>query len=114
MRKLADSIYLENIAEVKTILENEPNLIDEKDEHGVLMALLAAKTGNLELVKYIVEYSRASMNIHDDNNKNMLHYAASREAYLLAGIWLRELECHLCLEILIYRHLLRLLIRIIL
>ena len=85
MRKLADSIYLENIAEVKTILENEPNLIDEKDEHGVLMALLAAKTGNLELVKY-----------------------------LLAGIWLRELECHLCLEILIYRHLLRLLIRIIL
>ena len=82
MRKLADSIYLENIAEVKTILENEPNLIDEKDEHGVLMALLAAKTGNLELVKYIVEYSR--------------------------------LECHLCLEILIYRHLLRLLIRIIL
>ena len=36
------------------------------------MALLAAKTGNLELVKYIVEYSRASMNIHDDNNKNML------------------------------------------
>lgn len=40
------------------------------------MALLAAKTGNIELVKYIVEYSRASMNIHDDNNKNMLHYAA--------------------------------------
>ena len=76
MRKLADSIYLENIQEVKSILENEPNLIDEKDEHGVLMALLAAKTGNLELVKYIVEYSRASMNIHDDNNKNMLHYAA--------------------------------------
>ena len=67
MRKLADSIYLENIQEVKSILENEPNLIDEKDEHGVLMALLAAKTGNLELVKYIVEYSRASMNIHDDN-----------------------------------------------
>ena len=111
MRKLADSIYLENIAEVKTILENEPNLIDEKDEHGVLMALLAAKTGNLELVKYIVEYSRASMNIHDDNNNIM---QLCREAYLLAGIWLRELECHLCPEILIYRHLLRLLIRIIL
>lgn len=76
MRKLVDAIYLENIDEVRTILENEPGLIDEKDEHGVLMALLAAKTGNIELVKYIVEYSRASMNIHDDNNKNMLHYAA--------------------------------------
>ena len=76
MRKLVDAIYLENIDEVRTILENEPGLIDEKDEHGVLMALLAAKTGNIKLVKYIVEYSRASMNIHDDNNKNMLHYAA--------------------------------------
>ena len=31
MRKLADSIYLENIQEVKSILEYEPNLIDEKD-----------------------------------------------------------------------------------
>ena len=61
MRKLVDAIYLENIDEVRTILENEPGLIDEKDEHGVLMALLAAKTGNIELVKYIVEYSRASM-----------------------------------------------------
>ena len=55
MRKLVDAIYLENIDEVRTILENEPGLIDEKDEHGVLMALLAAKTGNIELVKYIVE-----------------------------------------------------------
>ncbi len=49
MRKLADSIYLENIAEVKTILENEPNLIDEKDEHGVLMALLALRQVTLSL-----------------------------------------------------------------
>ena len=71
MRKLVDAIYLENIDEVRTILENEPGLIDEKDEHGVLMALLAAKTGNIELVKYIVEYSRASMNIHDDNNNEI-------------------------------------------
>jgi xylan 1,4-beta-xylosidase len=40
------------------------------------MALLAAKTGNLKLVRYIVEYSRASMNITDKDHKNMLHSAA--------------------------------------
>lgn len=90
MRKLADSIYLENIQEVKSILENEPNLIDEKDEHGVLMALLAAKTGNLELVKYIVEYSRASMNIHDDNNKICFIMLLCLVTWRLVGILLKE------------------------
>ena len=73
---IREAIYFENIPEVKRILEDKPELIDEKDEKGVLMALLAAKTGNLKLVRYIVEYSRASMNITDDNHKNMLHYAA--------------------------------------
>ena len=53
---LRDAIYFEDISEVKKILEADPNLIDEKDEKGVLMALLAAKTGNLKLVRYIVEY----------------------------------------------------------
>lgn len=76
MGTIEDAIYLENIYEVKMLLEKEPDLINKKDERGVLMPLLAAKTGNVELVKYVVEYSRANMNIHDDNNKNMLHYAS--------------------------------------
>ena len=59
MITLKDAIYLEKIDEVKRILEENPPLIDEVDEDGVLMALLAAKTGNLNLVRYIVEYSRA-------------------------------------------------------
>ena len=55
MITLKDAIYLEKIDEVKRILEENPPLIDEVDEDGVLMALLAAKTGNLNLVRYIVE-----------------------------------------------------------
>lgn len=76
MGTIKDAIYLENLPEVKRILEEQPEMIDEKDENGILMALLAAKTGNLKLVKYIVEYSRASMNISDSMHKNILHYAA--------------------------------------
>ncbi len=76
MDNLVDAIYLENVDMVKNILEHEPSKIDEVDEHGVLMALLAAKTGNLKLVRYIVEYSRASMNIYDNEHKNILHYGA--------------------------------------
>ena len=40
------------------------------------MALYAAKAGDFAIVKYIVEYSRASMNTVDDNNRTILHYAA--------------------------------------
>ncbi len=76
MDNLVDAIYLENVDMVKNILEHEPSKIAEVDEHGVLMALLAAKTGNLKLVRYIVEYSRASMDIHDNEHKNILHYGA--------------------------------------
>ena len=76
MDNLVDAIYLENVDMVKNILEHEPSKIDEVDEHGVLMALLAAKTGNLKLVRYIVEYSRASMDIYDGEHKNILHYGA--------------------------------------
>ena len=60
--------------EVKRILEIEPSLIDQVDENSVLMALLAAKTGSLELVRYVVEYSRASMNIYDKLHRSILHY----------------------------------------
>lgn len=76
MGTIKDAVYLESIDEVKRLLEEEPNRIDERDENGVLMALLAAKTGNLKLVRYIVEYSRASMDITDNEHRNMLHYAA--------------------------------------
>lgn len=76
MGTIKDAIYLEDIPQVKRILEEEPGLIDEEDENGAPMGLLAAKTGNLKLVRYIVEYSRASMNITDHEHKNMLHYGA--------------------------------------
>lgn len=75
MSEIIDSILNENLLEVKRILEEEPSLIDEKDSNGVLAALIAAGTGNLDLIRYIVEYSRASMNITDDRHRNMLHFA---------------------------------------
>ncbi len=36
----------------------------------------AAASGNFELVKWIVEYSRASLNEYDDRHRTALHYAA--------------------------------------
>lgn len=59
---------------LKQALTKNPNCIDERDEMGIPVFLKAAQTGNLEMVQYIVEYSRASMNTVDDKNRNILHY----------------------------------------
>ena len=89
--------------EVKRILEIEPSLIDQVDEDGVLMALLAAKTGSLALVRYVVEYSRASMNIYDKQHRSILHYgtmSGSAEVcrYLVEKVGMSPVEGDLNLQ----------------
>ncbi len=72
---LLKAILEENLEEVKRLLVLDPPIIDEKDEDGLPMSFVAAKTGNLPIIMYIVEYSRASMNVVDDTNANILHMA---------------------------------------
>lgn len=76
MSAIEDAIINADLTEVKRLLEEEPSLIEERDKDGVTMQFLAARTGNIELMKYIVEYSRANFNTTDDNYKNTLHYGA--------------------------------------
>lgn len=72
---LENAILAEDILKVTRLLVENPTIIEEKDSSGLPMSFLAAKTGNLSLVKYIVEYSRASMNEMDSRHRNILHYA---------------------------------------
>ena len=46
---------------IRELTEN-PTCIDDTTEKGVPLALYAAELGDFPIVKYIVEYSRASMN----------------------------------------------------
>ena len=64
--KLQEAMEKENLEEVMRILVEDPPVIDEKTPEGVPLCLYAAKTGNLKLIQYIVEYSRASMNTVDE------------------------------------------------
>jgi len=68
------AIKLENIEELKKINMENPNAIEENDENGVWAPFIAAQTGNFQIVKYIVEYTRASMNVVDEDNRTILHY----------------------------------------
>ncbi len=72
---IIEAIKLENIEALKKINMETPNDIEEKDENGIWAPFIAAQTGNLEMVKYIVEYTRASMNVVDEDNRTILHYA---------------------------------------
>lgn len=97
INQLENAIYLENLAKVKEILQKDPKAIHTEDEHGVAMAFLAAKTGNEELLKYIVEYSMASMNMVDNDHRNILHYATmsgrlNAVKYLVEKVGMSPLE----------------------
>lgn len=70
MDVLLNSINKRDPDTVREILINDPALI--KGEHF----FAAAKTGDISLLKYLVEYSRISLSEVDENNRNVLHYCA--------------------------------------
>lgn len=74
--KLQQELEQGNLTGVKQILMEEPNCIDDLTAEGIPLALYAAKLGDFPIVKYIVEYSRASMNTVDEEHRTILHYAA--------------------------------------
>lgn len=71
---MAEAILTGNLAEVKRLQIENPACIDEPC-NGISLPNLAASTGNLDILKYIVEYSRASFNETDENNRTLLFYA---------------------------------------
>lgn len=76
LHPLQKAIEEKNLEEAARLLAEDPSCIDRKTEEGVPLCLYAAKAGDFPIVKYIVEYSRASMNTVDDKNRTILHYAA--------------------------------------
>jgi len=74
MKKLINCLLSQDLEGIKEILGKDPKAIVQRDEEGTEMAALAAKTGNLEIVKYIVEYSVASFNERDKKGRSCLHY----------------------------------------
>lgn len=74
--ELQQAIEKKNLEKVRQILIENPACIDDKTEEGIPLCLYGAKVGSLAIVKYIAEYSRASLNTVDDDNRTILHYAA--------------------------------------
>lgn len=71
---LQQAILKGNLNMVRRLLIENPSCFDDKPD-GLWLPYLAARCGHLDIVKYIVEYSRASFNETDENCCTMLHYA---------------------------------------
>ena len=77
MSPLQKAIENEDLPSVRRLLTESPNLIDKciGPKH-IPLALHAARASSVEILRYIVEYSRASLDIYDDDRRNILHYGA--------------------------------------
>jgi xylan 1,4-beta-xylosidase len=67
---LLQTIELGELSSVKEILVRDPAIVSRE------ALFLAARKGDLQILKYLVEYSRISLNEYDDRHRNVLHYAA--------------------------------------
>ncbi|MBQ5359969.1 MAG: ankyrin repeat domain-containing protein, partial [Lachnospiraceae bacterium] len=77
MSPLLEAIEAGDLPRLKSLLTESPSSIDETAGplHAPL-ALIAAEKSSFPVLRYIVEYSRASLDIYDDDHRNILHYAA--------------------------------------
>ena len=68
--KLITAIEKNNLENVRTVLVGQPSLVNKE------ALFCAARKGNLGILKFLVEYSRISLNEYDDDHRNVLHYGA--------------------------------------
>ncbi len=97
IENLFELVKNNKIEDIKKVLQKDPALIEKAKEGGVYAIYIASEYGHFELVKYIIEYTRTSMNIWDDFHRTALHYAAKGNnkelfRYLVERISLNPLE----------------------
>ena len=69
---LREAIEQNDVVSLDDLLLEEPNRI-EGDADGVWYPFYPARLGCFDCVKYIVEYSRASFHVKDENQRGILH-----------------------------------------
>ncbi|MCR5100582.1 MAG: family 43 glycosylhydrolase [Butyrivibrio sp.] len=67
---LIEAIRNNDLEKVKEILIKEPAIVDGESFFE------AARVGDIDVVKYFVEYSRISLNERDERQRSVLHYSA--------------------------------------
>lgn len=77
MSPLQNAIMQNNYSQAVEILTAFPSSATEVSDNPTLPSHLAAQYGSLEILRYMVEYSRASLDEYDSQHRNILHYATA-------------------------------------
>lgn len=90
MSQMISLIENQNLDEIKKILDVDPKQINLEDENGVPMSFYIARTGNIEMTKYLVEYTFASFNIGDREHRTCLHEAVMSKNLECVKYWVER------------------------
>ena len=77
MTPLQNAITQNDLRQVTEILTAFPSSATETQSPDPLPLLMAAQYGSFEILRYMVEYSRASLDEYDALHRNILHYATA-------------------------------------
>ncbi len=77
MSPLQKAIEEHDLEQVKQILTADPASVNESDDPDLIPSRMAARFGSFEILRYIVEYSRSSLDEYDTRHRNILHYATA-------------------------------------
>ena len=75
MSEMIKLIKNRDLNKINELLNENPKRINEEDENGVPMSFYIARTGDFEMLRFLIEYSFASFNIGDKNHRTCLHEA---------------------------------------
>lgn len=78
---------------VQNYLAAHPKAVNAQDEEGTPAVLYAMRTGNLELCRWMVEYSLSKLHIGDRDGAGLLHYAAARGGLELLRYLVEQVGC---------------------
>ncbi len=103
LNEFLELVKSNNIIEIKKTLELDPTLIVSEYDQGISPLFIACELGYFELCKYMVEYTRVSLNIWDSFHRSALHYCAKSNnkelfAYFVERTSLNPLEVDLHLN----------------
>lgn len=70
--KLLERLQSSSLGEIRAFLEADPLLMKAMDAEGTPLSFYAARRGDPEIMRWVVEYSRADMNERDSRGRNLL------------------------------------------
>lgn len=76
MNLLERIIQKGDLAQLKKLAHENPQLIRSASENGLPYIFFAAQNGQLAIVRYLLEYIGPDMQLRDANRRGILHYAA--------------------------------------